>query len=55
MKTFVLLAIGFSTLGCQAIYTSIQPAGDKTYFLTQVHSKVTEQLAVVRVARLYQP
>jgi len=35
MKTFVLLAIGLSTLACQATYTSIQPAGDKTYFLTR--------------------
>ena len=35
MKTLVLLTIGFATLGCQATYTSIQPAGDKSYFITR--------------------
>ncbi len=35
MKTLVLLAMGFSTLGCQAAYTSIQTAVDKAYSLTR--------------------
>jgi hypothetical protein len=35
MKTLVLLAVGFATLGCTATYTSIQPAGEKQYFLTR--------------------
>jgi hypothetical protein len=35
MKTLVLLLVGFSTLGCSATYTSIQPAGEKAYFLTR--------------------
>jgi hypothetical protein len=35
MKTLVLILVGFSALGCQATYTSIQPAGEKAYFLTR--------------------
>ncbi len=38
MKTLLLLAVGLSSLGCQATYTSIQPAGEKAYFITRTQN-----------------
>lgn len=35
MKKLTAILIGFGLLGCQATYTSIQPAGEKAYFLTK--------------------
>ncbi len=35
MKKLLVLLVGFGLLGCQATYTSIQPAGEKAYFLTK--------------------
>jgi hypothetical protein len=35
MKKLMLILVGFGMLGCQATYTSIQPAGEKAYFITR--------------------
>jgi hypothetical protein len=35
MKKLIAVLLGFGLLGCQATYTSIQPAGEKAYFLTK--------------------
>jgi hypothetical protein len=35
MKKLIVLLVGFGLLGCQATYTSIQPAGENAYFLTK--------------------
>jgi hypothetical protein len=35
LKTTILLLVGLASLGCSATYTSIQPAGEKSYFLTR--------------------
>ena len=35
MKKLIVALIGFGLLGCQATYTSIQPAGEKAYFITK--------------------
>ena len=48
MKKLLALFIGFGLLGCQATYTSIQPAGEKAYFLTKTENgffKVSGQLS----------
>ncbi len=34
-KLFLLIAVALTSIGCQATYTSIQPAGEKAYFLTR--------------------
>jgi uncharacterized protein YceK len=35
MKKFLILLVAISTVGCGSAFTSIQPAGEKTYVLTQ--------------------
>jgi hypothetical protein len=35
MKKLIVALVGFGLLGCQATYTSIQPAGEKQYYLTK--------------------
>jgi hypothetical protein len=34
-KLLLLIAVGLTSIGCQATYTSIQPAGEKAYYLTR--------------------
>jgi uncharacterized protein YceK len=35
-KALILLIIGITTVGCATTYTSIQPAGEKSYYITRV-------------------
>jgi hypothetical protein len=35
MKAFLLIVVALSSVGCASAYTSIQPAGDKTYYVTK--------------------
>ena len=34
-KLLLLIAVGLTSIGCTSTYTSIQPAGEKAYYLTR--------------------
>jgi hypothetical protein len=35
MKALLMIAVAISSLGCASAYTSIQPVGDKTFYVTK--------------------
>lgn len=43
MKALLLIAIALTATGCAGAYTSIQPAGEKTYFVTKTHQGFFKQ------------